>query len=285
MNLARDIVRARGGDWCGSYGLVSGPGHSAKDRSLKVWQADGRVLVHSFAGDDWRECRRHLGLDADRFRSEQRHVSPAPEPAQPTARVRKLLRTVATPEMVPAVVDYCGSRGLWPFPPGCSLRAHVAVEYWEVGDRPVLLGRYPALVSKVQDSTGELVTAHVTYVPNGRKLTEHAPRKILSSTQGRTGCAVRLMPLQGPVLAVGEGIETCLAAHRLTGLPVWACLNTSLLAKFVPPPEVSAVMILADNDEPGLRAAEKLRDRLQVQASILRPRGGDFAEDWEAANA
>jgi hypothetical protein len=62
---AAAIVKARGGDWCGSYGLVAGPGHSPRDRSLKVWQADDRILVHSFAGDDWRDCRAHLGLDDD----------------------------------------------------------------------------------------------------------------------------------------------------------------------------------------------------------------------------
>lgn len=34
---AREITRAHGGDWYGTYGLVPGPGHSDDDRSLKVY--------------------------------------------------------------------------------------------------------------------------------------------------------------------------------------------------------------------------------------------------------
>src|SRR5215472_16438806 len=51
------ITRALGGDWHGTYGCAPGPGHSRKDRSLMITAhpADPNdVILHSFAGDDWR---------------------------------------------------------------------------------------------------------------------------------------------------------------------------------------------------------------------------------------
>ena len=53
MTTAHDLTKAHGGDWSGNFGLVPGPGHSTKDRSLKIWDGDDGVLVHSFAGDNW----------------------------------------------------------------------------------------------------------------------------------------------------------------------------------------------------------------------------------------
>ncbi|MEW6020440.1 MAG: virulence-associated protein E, partial [Pseudomonadota bacterium] len=50
------IVRALGGDLYGAGGRanVPGPGHSASDRSVSLMLSQGRVIAHSFAGDDWR---------------------------------------------------------------------------------------------------------------------------------------------------------------------------------------------------------------------------------------
>jgi len=283
---ARELVTARGGDWCGVYGLVPGPGHSPRDRSLKVWEDGGKVYVHSFAGDDWRDCRDHLGLDDDwqperrNGRTSRRREVSNVSPAKPTARVRDLLRTVTTPDMVPDAIAYLKSRNLWPLPPGCTLKAHPSVPYWDQGERPVCIGQYPALVAEIRGVTGEVVTAHVTYLQDGRKIEGRAPRKILSGTSGRAGCAVRLVP-PGPVLAVAEGIETALAANTLLQVPVWACLNTSLLSTSEPPAGVERLVIAADRDVPGLVAAWKLRDRLGVDMELRMPRGGDFADDLE----
>ena len=64
MTDVRAIARALGGEVIGSNRVLApGPGHSNKDRSLSIrlsqHTADGFV-VHSFAGDDWRECHRHV---------------------------------------------------------------------------------------------------------------------------------------------------------------------------------------------------------------------------------
>lgn len=209
--------------------------------------------------------------------------APAPEITRPPARVRTLLRTSTTPDSVPDVTAYLRSRALWPLPAGCAWRAHVGVDYFTPAHREAvaLLGRFPALVAPVVDIDGETVTAHVTYLQDGRKLAAHEPRKLLSGMGGRRGCAVRLFPLAGDVLGIAEGCETAIAASILhDGLPVWAALNTSLLAKFEPPPEIRRVLIVADRDVAGLEAAWKLRDALDGRCVVKLCTPQAPANDW-----
>jgi putative DNA primase/helicase len=61
MTSAREIALALGGDVV-SFNRVAapGPGHSSKDRSLSVLITGSDVIVHSFAGDDWRVCKDYV---------------------------------------------------------------------------------------------------------------------------------------------------------------------------------------------------------------------------------
>jgi hypothetical protein len=57
------LARALGGEVRNGQALVPGPGHSAADRSLSVKidpNAPDGFLVHSFSGDDPRQCRDHV---------------------------------------------------------------------------------------------------------------------------------------------------------------------------------------------------------------------------------
>lgn len=205
----------------------------------------------------------------------------APAHSVVPARVRELLRTSTTPDLVPDAEAYLRSRHLWPLPVGCPLRAHVGVDYFRPGPGQSVqnIGRFAALVARVVDVEGETASAHLTYLREGAKARVEAPRKLLSSVAGCRGAAVRLMPIDGSVLGIAEGIETALAASRLHGgLPVWCALNAQLLTKFVPPPEIHRVVIFADADVAGLRAAWTLRDELEGRCAVeLRaPRAGDW---------
>jgi putative DNA primase/helicase len=54
----RALAIALGGEVACGQVLCPGPNHSKADRSLAVKPvASGGFVVHSFAGDDWRECR------------------------------------------------------------------------------------------------------------------------------------------------------------------------------------------------------------------------------------
>jgi putative DNA primase/helicase len=202
-------------------------------------------------------------------------------PTSPPRRVERLLAQSTTPDLVSDVVAYLESRYLWPLPEGCSLRAHDEVAYWDrdSNGNAARLGRYPAMIAQVLGISGELVTAHVTYLSRGRKLETRAPRKLLSKLTGHRGCAVRLMP-SADVLGIGEGIETMLAAHALHGVPCWAALNTSLLRKFAPPLGVRRLIVFADRDEPGIEAARELVDRLRGRMTLEIKTPLAPANDW-----
>lgn len=231
----------------------------------------------------------YLGFEG---RAVDRKVPPPPRPkpvekAVATQRVKDLLSTMTSPDMVADVVTYLASRNVWPLPADCELYAHVGVEYRRQSQAKswVSEGTFPCLIAPVKDLYGETVTAHVTYLENGDKLVraDHdgvvAPaRKILSPMTGRIGCAVRLVPLDGSTLGIAEGIETALSAHRIHGLPVWSCLNTSLLASFMPPPGVTRVVVFADRDVAGMKAAWELGKQLEGRCTVdleLPPAG-----DW-----
>lgn len=198
------------------------------------------------------------------------------EPAKPTRRVRILLKESCAIEDCDAAVDYLFSRALWPLPEGHQLRAHPSVEYWH--DHQAI-GRFPALIAAVRDGDSELVTVHVTYLTSeGAKIADYDARKILSPLTGRFGCSAQLMPAHD-VLGIAEGIETALSAMKLTGIPTWAALNSSLLTKFEVGPEVAKLVIFADRDIAGLEAAAKLMEKLQekVQLDFRLPKIG---KDW-----
>jgi putative DNA primase/helicase len=247
---------------------------------------DGFRLLELFHGWAFAEARQRVieagGLEniADKPRRAANLAAPQPEHvpplAHPTDRVHRLRWDRCAIANCDDAVAYLESRGLWPLPEGCTLSAHATVEYFDDGRH---VGRYPALVADVVDRAGELVTIHVTYLQAGRKLASHEPRKLLSAVTGRIGCAVRLMPA-ADVLGIAEGIETALSAAAIDGLPVWAALNASLLARFEPPPSVALLRIYSDRDEAGLMAAlcllERLQGRMRLEVQIPSPP----AKDW-----
>jgi putative DNA primase/helicase len=91
------------------------------------------------------------------------------------------------------------------------------------------------------------------------------------------------------VLGVAEGIETALAAHAISRMPVWSCVSAPLLELVDIPEYVKFVVIWADLDvsNRGLIAAEKLADRLEAmgkKVEICLPYGpipeGVKGVDW-----
>jgi len=187
------------------------------------------------------------------------------------------------------IKKYLHSRGIdIPVPP--TLRLHPGFDYYEENEKT---GCYPAIVAKIISGTF-MVGLHITYLKSdgSGKADVPTPRKIHScSSLFSQGCIplfeFNLWPTTS--LLVGEGIETCLAAHELTGSPAWCAINARGLEHLKIPEDISKVLILADKDlsGAGLMAAEKLQIRLRGEgriASVIIPEGeiptGSTSFDW-----
>lgn len=134
-------------------------------------------------------------------------------------------------------------------------------------------GSLPAMVALVQDATGAPMAAHRTFLlRDGSGKAEAEPQR---ATLGSPwGGAVRLDQL-AEELVIGEGIETSASAGRLLNLPAWAAISAGNLAQgLVLPAEVRRVVIAADADPPGERAAQAAALRWQREGrtvEIARP--------------
>ena len=145
---------------------------------------------------------------------------------------------------------------------------------------PQAPGCFPCLVAGVQDAQGGFLGVQRIYLDR-----EGAPRKaavepVRASLGSLAGGAVRLgEPEHGRPLLVGEGIESTAAAMLLLNLPGWAALGTSGLRSIELPEHVIDVVIAADRDPAGLRAAAALARKLEAEGrdvEIRRPHKGDF---------
>jgi putative DNA primase/helicase len=127
------------------------------------------------------------------------------------------------------------------------------------------LGR-ALMVSKIIGHNDKAVNLHVTYLTrDGFKANVECPKKVLSGKLP-DGCAIRLAPA-APVMGVAEGIETAISASLMFDMPVWACVNGTLLSKWIPPGVSEQVTVFADNDVnyAGHAKAYHLANRLEVQ--------------------
>jgi len=139
-------------------------------------------------------------------------------------------------------------------------------------------GKLPAMVALVHDGAGSIAACHRTYLAADGSKSGAVPGK--ASLGSFAGGAIRLH-LAGPELLVAEGMETAAAAGFLLGLPAWAAVACGNLAcNMVLPPGVRSVVIAADPDGPGRRAAAKAARRWMAEGrrvSIATPDGpGDF---------
>ena len=154
---------------------------------------------------------------------------------------------------------------------------------------------HPAIIARIQNTAGELVGVHRTYLtPDGRKADVPEPKKTL----GRPlppGMAIRLYPhLPGHPIAIAEGLETALAVRIgcdwiAQTANVWCVVHADGMTKFEPPPGVSRLDIWADRDKSraGEIAADALRQRLEIPARVLMPPdlGRGKGTDWLDAMA
>ena len=166
-----------------------------------------------------------------------------------------------------------------------ALRFHPALPY-----RPDAGGwrRFPALVGAVTGDDGALVGVHRTWLDPRRPAKARVPRP--RKALGRVyGLAVRFGDADtASTLLVGEGIETVLSLVTVlsdddhSNTLAAAALSAGSLGAFVPPGNVTRLIVAPDRDEEGEIASRRLQQRctrLGVATSVLLPAGNDFNED------
>ena len=171
-----------------------------------------------------------------------------------------------------------------------ALRFHPSLIYRDRGG----MRRLPALVAAVTGTAGErpgprehpghgaICGVHRTWLDPQRpaKADVASPRKALGRVHGR---AVRFGDNAPGTLLVGEGIETVLSVvTAISGTVAAAALSAGSLGAFAPPPGVTRLVIAADNDAEGERAAARLARRCRewsIPALVVMPQGDDFNDD------
>ncbi len=129
------------------------------------------------------------------------------------------------------------------------------------------------MAAAIETRDGEIVGIHRTFLkPDGTGKAEVEPNKM---ALGRVaGCAVHLSA-GAPGLVICEGIETGLAILQATGMHVWTALGTSNLGQVELPGFVREVIIAADHDDAGIKAARDGAELYRAngyQVRIVSPR-------------
>jgi phage/plasmid primase-like uncharacterized protein len=144
----------------------------------------------------------------------------------------------------------------------------------------------PALVAAISDAQGALQGVQVTLLSarGTAKAALATPRRVIGKLMGGT---VRLAEAQDE-LAVGEGVETMLTASEVFGVPAWAALSADNLSRLVIAHPLRRLLIAADNDDAGMRAAQSLRARMTSSTIVeieAAPPGFNDWNDWARAQA
>ena len=250
----RDIVGLLGGKWSGQGGMCRCPAHADGSPSLSVRIGETTLLFHCFAGCatiDVLRALRATGVGSDRIKTSHERQAFEPNTLQPLA---ERLWTEARPLSGSLAARYLLSRGLASH--SAQLRFHPRVQLGSKSEAT----HHPALIAAVRDDAG-LVAVHRTFLDpiTAGKAAMDNPKRLLGNPGSgavRLGTATR-------ILGLAEGIETAIAASTIAGIPVWAVLGNERFGMITIPPHVEKLVILADNDAGGERAAKLAQDGLK----------------------
>lgn len=297
----RDAAQALGGEIIGRTRIVCpGPGHSRNDRSLSVSFDGSEFTVHSFAGDDWQTCkdyvRERLGLpkwqpgdgqdrriphdkvkawdaavveaeSSDRVRTEDDLIR--------ISRARELWHEAGEPRRTLAEA-YLASRCL---DLGDDLAGHVLRFHPRCPWRDENTGRtvfIPAMLAVFRSIDDDAISAihRVALRSDGIKI----GRRMLGVVHR---AAVKLDPA-GSELAVGEGIETGMAARQLGYGPVWSLGSVGAISFFPLVDGVKRLLILGETGKANEQAVRLCSQRWQKawrRVAVVQPELGSDLND------
>jgi putative DNA primase/helicase len=305
----RELAHALGGEVSGRQALVPGPGHSQRDRSLSICiepNAPDGFVVHSFAGDDPLVCkdyvRERLGLPSwqpgdnqdryvDPLRAQRsfdrsaisRDTGRRPPDDDELLRInfaRKIWNEAQDPRNTLAQIYLNTHRKLELDDElaGDVLRFHPRCRWRDASNNVCYV---PALIAAFRSIDNGTITAihRIGLNPDGTKI----GRMMLGVVHR---AAIMLDPI-GSSLAIGEGIETCMAVRQLGIKPTWALGSTGSIAGFPIIDSIKRLTIIGEIDTASREAIRfcsqrwhKAGKRLRVATPTI---GNDFNDELMAA--
>ena len=241
------------------------PAHGGKDPNCSLWR-DERGLPRARCWS--RGCAERDILAALGARGTSGDTSDRPHDYAKCAELARRIWQESRPAAATHAEQYLRSRGITlPVPP--SLRFHPSLRH--------RTGVYaPAMVAAVQTDT-HIVAVHRTFLAaDGGGKANLKPEKM---ALGPIAGAAVPFAKAAETLALAEGIETALSIQQATGIATWATLGTSNLTRILLPDCVREVIIAADADPAGEKAALQAAARFMREgrkARIARPAAGDF---------
>jgi hypothetical protein len=242
----------------------------------------GRLLINCWSGCDRKAIRRQL---KERSLLNGRDLDPPPrgrpgdnpKVAAKIANALDIWRNNTFPLANTLGETYLASRLLLQEPMSATLRYSPAVYH------PTERRTFPAVVALLEhEKLGGRAIHCICLNPLDPSVRVTIDTRKFSIGPVK-GAAVRLFPA-GPELALGEGIETCLAFQQSTQIPAWATVGGSGLVNFEPPPldRVSTLILLEDQDEAGRKAVSQSAARFTAmgyRVRIARPLKGKDVND------
>jgi hypothetical protein len=292
--IALEVTRRLGGEWHGSYGVAPGPGHSKGDRSLSIIQHPNNpddVILHSFAGDDWKAIKEELRRDGklpakDFYRVSKpaampRYAETVSHGAAHKAERQRIARSLwqkRQPADGTLVETYLRWRGLEISPLPATL-----------GHLPANPPRYPyaAMIAgfgladepepdRLVLGDGGVQSVHLTFLArDGRsKAPIEKPRKMIGTCKGLP--IVLAPPNNQLAISICEGIETALTAHQVSGMGAWAAASAGFMSALAPivPDYIESITIPAEADPAGQSGAIELAERLAARGFEVLLAGG-----------
>jgi hypothetical protein len=256
-----------------------GKGRGDHNPSLRIGDGQTRLLVHCYAGCDPRdvldELRRRGLLNGALTRG------PSPPPRSSPAAAREADKARArfkwAREIWHAARDPRGTLAeaylrfrrlvLDGDLAGHVLRFHPRCPWWnESAERIEFL---PALIVPFRSIDDDEITAIHRIRLDQPERWPKAERRMLGVV-GRS--AVKLDGDGGGELAIGEGVETCMAARQLDirAGAVWALGSAGGIARFPVLPNIHALRILGENDHTNEQAVEQCGLRWQAAGRCVR---------------
>ena len=224
---------------------------------------DGMALAMAFTGREYRD----VADEIDTLLGNTKFEPDKPKPQMTDAQRRDALREVYTAsapiQQGDLAATYLEARGVGEITYPNALRFASALRDGDGGVRPAMV----ALVGRHGED--RMDTIHRTYLrPDGKAKAEMAaPRKLMPGPIPDGACVMLSDWTGSGTLGIAEGIETAMSASALYDVPVWAAINSTMLAKWTPPDGCDEVVIFSDNDAKfgGQAAAYALAHRLAVK--------------------